>query len=98
MPLSPGEDHRPLHCLCALGRPGPLILGPPCCGIDATIRIARGMLCLLYAGFLYQIFFIHPQPSPLIHKKVYNFSLSFKTLLLASLEANYRGFILFFEK
>ena len=27
------------------------ILGPPYCGIDATIRIGREMLCLLYAGF-----------------------------------------------
>ena len=27
------------------------ILGPPYCGIGATIRIGREMLCLLYAGF-----------------------------------------------
>ena len=27
------------------------ILGPPYCGIDATIRIGREMLCLPYAGF-----------------------------------------------
>ena len=28
------------------------ILGPPYCGIRATIRIGREMLCLPYAGFL----------------------------------------------
>ena len=28
------------------------ILGPPFCGIGATIRIGREILCLLYAGFL----------------------------------------------
>ena len=28
------------------------ILGPPNCGIGATIRIGREMLCLPYAGFL----------------------------------------------
>ena len=28
------------------------ILGPPYCGIGATIRIGREMLCLPYAGFL----------------------------------------------
>ena len=28
------------------------ILGPPYCGIGATIRIGREMLCLQYAGFL----------------------------------------------
>ena len=28
------------------------ILGPPYCGIGATIRIGREMLCVLYAGFL----------------------------------------------
>ena len=27
------------------------IIGPPYCGIDATIRIGREMLCLPYAGF-----------------------------------------------
>ena len=27
------------------------ILGPPLCGIGATIRIGREMLCLPYAGF-----------------------------------------------
>ena len=27
------------------------ILGPPYCGIGATIRIGREMLCLPYAGF-----------------------------------------------
>ena len=27
-------------------------LGPPYCGIGATIRIGREMLCLPYAGFL----------------------------------------------
>ena len=27
------------------------ILGPPYCGIGATIRIGREMLCLLYSGF-----------------------------------------------
>ena len=31
---------------------GALILGPPYCGIGATIRIGREMLCLPYAGFL----------------------------------------------
>ena len=29
------------------------ILCPPYCGIGATIRIVREMLCLPYAGFLY---------------------------------------------
>ena len=29
------------------------ILGPPYCGIGATIRICQEMLCLPYAGFLY---------------------------------------------
>ena len=29
------------------------ILGPPSYGIGATIRIGREMLCLPYAGFLY---------------------------------------------
>ena len=29
------------------------ILGPPYCGIGATIRIGREMLCLPYAGFFY---------------------------------------------
>ena len=28
------------------------ILGPPFCGIRATIRIGQEMLCLMYAGFL----------------------------------------------
>ena len=28
------------------------ILGPPYCGIGATIRIVREMLCLPYAGFI----------------------------------------------
>ena len=28
------------------------ILGPPYCGIGATIRIGREILCLPYAGFL----------------------------------------------
>jgi len=27
------------------------ILGPPYCGIGATIRIGQEMLCLPYAGF-----------------------------------------------
>ena len=31
------------------------ILGPPYCGIGATIRIGQMMLCLPYAGFLYTI-------------------------------------------
>ena len=30
------------------------ILGPPYCGIGATIRIGREILCLPYAGFLDQ--------------------------------------------
>ena len=29
------------------------ILGPPYCGIGATIRIGREMLCLPYAGFFW---------------------------------------------
>ena len=29
------------------------ILGPPCCGIRATIRICREMLCLPHAVFFY---------------------------------------------
>ena len=33
------------------------ILGPPYCGIGATIRIGREMLCLPYAGFFLRIFF-----------------------------------------
>ena len=32
------------------------ILGPPYCGIGATIRIGREMLCLLYAGFFLDVF------------------------------------------
>ena len=32
------------------------ILGSPYCGIGATIRIGRGMLCLLYAGFFMELF------------------------------------------
>ena len=32
------------------------ILGPPYCGIGATIRIGREMLCLPYAGFFYIVF------------------------------------------
>ena len=32
------------------------ILGPPYCGIGATIRIGREMLCLPYAGFFFQVF------------------------------------------
>ena len=32
------------------------ILGPPYCGIGATIRIGREMLCLPYVGFLLNIF------------------------------------------
>ena len=31
------------------------ILGPPYCGIGATIRIGREMLCLPYAGFFHSI-------------------------------------------
>ena len=31
------------------------ILGPPYCGIGATIRIGREMLCLPYAGFFLDI-------------------------------------------
>ena len=31
------------------------ILGPPYCGIGAIICIGREMLCLPYAGFLFQI-------------------------------------------
>ena len=31
------------------------ILGPPYCGIDATIRIGREIQCLPYAGFLFII-------------------------------------------
>ena len=30
------------------------ILGPPYCGIGATTRIGREMICLPYAGFLYK--------------------------------------------
>ena len=30
------------------------ILGPPYCGIGATIRIGREMLCLPYAGFFFK--------------------------------------------
>ena len=37
----------PLQKIWVLG-----ILGPPFCGIGATIRIGREMLCLPYAGFL----------------------------------------------
>ena len=29
------------------------ILGPPYCGIGATIRIGQEMLCLPYAGFFF---------------------------------------------
>ena len=32
------------------------ILGPPYCGIGATIRIGREMLCLPYAGFFQKQF------------------------------------------
>ena len=32
------------------------ILGPPYCGIGATIRIGREMLCLPYAGFFFEAF------------------------------------------
>ena len=31
------------------------ILGPPYCGIGATIRIGREMLCLPYEGFFFQV-------------------------------------------
>ena len=31
------------------------ILGSPYCGIGATIRIGREMLCLPYAGFFYDV-------------------------------------------
>ena len=31
------------------------ILGPPYCGIGATIRIGQETLCLPYAGFLIKI-------------------------------------------
>ena len=30
------------------------ILGPPYCGIGATIRIGREMLCLPYTGFFFE--------------------------------------------
>ena len=33
------------------------ILGPPYCGISATIRIGREIRCLPYAGFLHSVFF-----------------------------------------
>ena len=33
------------------------ILGPPYCGISATIRIGQNMLCLPYAGFLLEVLF-----------------------------------------
>ena len=32
------------------------ILGPSYCGIGATIRIGREMLCLPYAGFFFKVF------------------------------------------
>ena len=32
------------------------ILGPTFCGIGATIRIGREMLCLSYAGFFFEPF------------------------------------------
>ena len=35
------------------------ILGPPYCGIGATIRIGRDVLCLPYVGFFEQVFFLH---------------------------------------
>jgi hypothetical protein len=34
------------------------IPGPPYCGIGATIRIRREMLCLSYAGFFLPIFLL----------------------------------------
>ena len=44
------------------------ILGPPYCGIGATIRIGRYMLCLPYAGFFY-IQFKKNLLNPLIHSQ-----------------------------
>ena len=43
------------------------IPGPPYCGIGATIRIGREMLCLLYAGFFLNMtgFFINMNGSVL---------------------------------
>ena len=37
------------------------ILGPPYCGIGATIRIGREIHCLPYAGFIFifNLFFCH---------------------------------------
>ena len=35
------------------------ILGPPYCGIGATILIGREMLCLPYAGFLCKLLMVH---------------------------------------
>ena len=34
------------------------ILGPPYCGIGATIRIGQEMLCLPYSGFFFRIVII----------------------------------------
>ena len=41
------------------------ILGPPYCGIGATIRIGREMLCLPYAGFFLFMYIFPPPPSNL---------------------------------
>ena len=40
------------------------ILGPPYCGIGATIRISREMLCLPHAGFFWSdcLFFLDFAP------------------------------------
>ena len=42
------------------------ILGPPYCGIGATIRIGREMLCLPYAGFFYYGFQLVPNQEQIV--------------------------------
>ena len=41
------------------------IFGPPYCGIGASIRIGREMICLPYAGFIIE-FIIDPSIHPFI--------------------------------
>ena len=70
------------------------ILGPPYCGIGATIRIGREMLCLPYAGFLKEgnVFFLQIRPHWLLTTKssilMYSAGIEPVTLVTAKLRSN----------
>ena len=60
------------------------ILGPPYCGIGATIRICQEMLCFPYAGFFLELeelekIFAKHQTSSALFKSIYGVSTVEKT-------------------